>query len=61
MNLENRSHARVVIAVEPPEHPNFGELRNPHQSRLILLVQNDFSFALGFSYPANGAKGKIQR
>jgi hypothetical protein len=28
---------------------------------LILLVQNDFSFALGFSYPANGAKGEIHR
>jgi hypothetical protein len=43
MNLENRSHPRVVIiAVEPPEHPNFGVLRRSHQSRLILLVQNDF-------------------
>ena len=61
MNLEFRAQARVVIAVEPPEHPNFGELRHSHQTRLILLVQNDFSFGLCFSYPANWAKGEIHR
>jgi hypothetical protein len=59
VNLENRSHAQGVVAIKPPKYPNFGELRHSHQSRLILLVQNDFSFGFCFSYPANWTKREI--